>query len=233
MDELQTPQVETTSPATPRYGIEQTGLRRYFSNHRQLLTYGVGGLLVIILGVLAYNYYISEQQDEAVVKMFRAQRYFDEDSLTPALKGMGKDAGFMAIEDDYAGTKAANLAHYYNGMIMLRQGKYQEAIDHLKSFSSTSKIMMPLALGAIGDAYVQLKDYEQAATYYTKAARHNANKFTTPRYLKKAGLVYEELKKYGEAINAYQEIRDNYPMAADAGQIDKYLGRAHASLELK
>jgi tetratricopeptide (TPR) repeat protein len=43
-----------------------------------------------------------------------------------------------------------------------------------------------MAYGALGDAYSEKEEYENALQYYTKAANVSANQLTTPIYLMKA-----------------------------------------------
>ena len=45
--------------------------------------------------------------------------------------------------------------------------------------------LLPKRLGGTADAYVELKDYDKAETYFKKAADKANNKFLTPLYLKK------------------------------------------------
>jgi tetratricopeptide (TPR) repeat protein len=202
----------------------------YFDRHKKIVTYVGGGLIVLIAAIIGYRYYQSGQQAEAQLSMFRAQRYFENDSFKTALNGDGtpEGMGLKDVADEYSGTKAGDLAHYYVGMSYLQTGKYQEAIDELKSFDLKSAVVYPLALGGIGDAYSQLKDYDEAAKYYIKAAKENDNEYTSPRFYKKAGLVYEQLKQYKDAVDAYQTIKDKYKKTPYAMDIDKYLYRAKA-----
>ena len=193
-----------------------------------MITYIGGGLLVLIIGVAYYFYRNSGREEEAQNAIFRAQRYYEQDSLNMALKGDKTAMGMLDVASDYSGTKTGNLAHYYIGMARLQQGKYQEAIDNLEDFHLKSTIIYPLALGGIGDAYCQLKDYEKAAKYYIKAAETNENDFTTPKFYKKAGLVYEKLKEYQKAYDSYKVIQDKYKRAPVAIDIAKFVARAQA-----
>lgn len=216
---------------TPQH---KPALADLFNKNQKLVTYILGGLIVAILGFFAYKYfYLQPMQDEAEKKIFKAERYFNTDSVRLALNGDGNNPGFIEIAEDYGSTKAGNRAHYYLGVIYLQQGKYQEAIDNLKEFSADSKILMPVALGAIGDAYSQLKNYDEAADYYIKAAKEDANEFTAPLFYKKAGLVYEELGRHKDALDAYQKIKEKYPRSQEGNMIDKYIARAKAGSESK
>ena len=132
------------------------GFSDFFDRNKKIVTYGGGGLLVLILAVGYYFYRNNGREEEAQNALFRAQRYYEADSVNLALKGDGTASGMglIAIADEYSGTKSAQLAHYYIGMARLHEGKYQDAIDNLEDFHLKSAIIYPLALGGIADAYV-------------------------------------------------------------------------------
>jgi tetratricopeptide (TPR) repeat protein len=203
----------------------------FFEKNRKLVTYGGGGLLVVILAVGYYFYRNMGKEVEAKNAIYRAQRYYEIDSLKLALKGDGTPTGMGMTEvaDEYGSTKTGQLAHYYIGMAKLKEGKYQDAIDNLEDFHLKSAIVYPLALGGIGDAYSQLKDYEKAAKYYVRAAEANENEYTTPKFYKKAGLVYETaLQDPGKALDLYKKVKDKYKNLPMGLEMDKYIARAQA-----
>ncbi|MNR48946.1 Tetratricopeptide repeat protein [compost metagenome] len=80
----------------------------------------------------------------------------------------------------------------------------------------------------LGDAYSELKDYKQAATYYKKAIDKSTNKFTSPMFLKKLGLVNETLKDLKGAEEAYTKIKTQFPESQEAQMIDAYIARVTA-----
>jgi TolA-binding protein len=86
------------------------------------------------------------------------------------------------------------------------------------------------ALGSAGDAYVELKDYDKAETYFKKAADKSKNGFLTPIYLKKLGLVLEAANDNSAAVEAYKSIKTDYPESTEAQSIDEYIARAEAKL---
>ena len=219
-------QAETHVAETPAAAGD---FREYFNRHRTLFTWVFGGLIVVILGFIAYNQlYLQPLEKDGQVAIFKAQRLFEDDSLRMALNGVPRKniTGMTEVADNYGGSKAGKLAHYYIGMALLRQGKYEDAIDELKQFKAGDKIIMPLALGGIGDAYVQLKNYDDAVDYYMKAAKDDDNEFTAPHFYKKAGLVYEKIGEYKKAKDVYQTIKDKYKTSHEGTDIDKYIARA-------
>lgn len=194
-------------------------------------------LLAILVAVGGYfgvkKFYIEPKEQEAQVEIFKAQHYFEIDSFAIALKGNGQVKGFAEIAEDYSGTKAGNLAHYYAGVCMLRTGDFAGAIDMLEDFSTDNALIGPLAAGLLGDAYVENNEVEKGAKQYLKAARMSKNKATTPVFYKKAGVAFEELKNYDEAVDAYTNIKTDYADTQEGADIDKFIARATALKEGK
>lgn len=208
-------------------GIDLTRFEMWIDNNKNLLSYIVGGLFIIVVGYLGFTkLYLGPKETEAQNQMFVAQKYFEKDSLNLALNGDINYPGFLKIIDDYKWTKAANLAHYYAGVIYLKQGKFEDAIKQLKKFNSKDKMVSGASLGLTGDAYSELNQMDKAVEYYKKAAYNNENELVTPYYLKKAGMALEYQKKYDEAKKLYQEIQTKYPNTAEGRDIDKYIARA-------
>jgi TolA-binding protein len=170
----------------------------------------VAAILLIVGGYFGYRYYLGNQDDIAQKEMFQAIRYFEADSLNLALNGDGNNLGLLQIIEDYGSTDAGNLANYYTGVIYLKQGKFPLAIFHFEDFSSDDLLVQARAYSLMGDAYMEQKDYENAAKYYSKAANYKPNKEFTPTYLMKAALAYEKLNQNQKAIDAYQTIIDKY-----------------------
>lgn len=206
----------------------------FYSRNKKNINIALIAIVAIVAGYFAYNnYYKAPREIEAQNAIFMAQKYFEVDSFSLALKGNDQFQGFEAVADEFGGTKAGNLAHYYAGICLLRTGAYQEAIDQLEKFSTSNELVAPLAEGAIGDAYVELADLDNGVKHYLKAAKMSKNKLTSPIFWKKAGLVFEEQKNYGEAVDAYSTIKNDYAEAQEAQDIDKYIARATALKEGK
>ena len=128
----------------------------------------------------------------------------------------------LAIADNYGATKAGDLAHFYAGIGLLKQGKYDDAIEHLKDFSSSDLLVQARAYSLIGDAYMEKKSYDEAADYYKKAADYKPNKYFTPGYLMKLAVAYEQAKQNDKAIEAYNDIIEKYAQSTEAVSAKKY-----------
>jgi tetratricopeptide (TPR) repeat protein len=201
----------------------------FVENNKKNLSIIVGGIIVVVALYLGYTkMYIAPMEIEAQSSMFMAEKYFEQDSLQKAINGDGLNYGFIDIIDEYSGTKSANLAHYYLGISYLRTGDFEGAIDELKSFSSDDIMVSSIALGAIGDAYLELGEVDDAISYYKKAAKNQENDLTSPMYLFKTGIAYEEKGDYQAAFENYTKIKNDYAESSEGRTIEKYLARAEA-----
>ncbi|HBC80031.1 MAG TPA: tetratricopeptide repeat protein [Bacteroidales bacterium] len=194
-------------------------------NYKPLLT----GLAVVVVLVGLFwlaRLYLTKRNDEAQAQMYQAQKYLELDSINLALNGDGNYLGFLDIAKEYKFTRAGNLARYGAGICNLHLGNYQEAIDFLNKYSKKDKVIGSIALGATGDAYVELGNTGKAITNYLEAAEFGANSFNTPLFLMKAAELYELEGKYAEALKIYERIKEEYPTSTEGSSIDKYIARA-------
>ena len=200
----------------------------------QKMIFGVGlAIAVVAIGYMLYSKFLAEpKQEEAANEMFQAQQYFNEavnaqtakDSLyNLALNGGEGKFGFLGIIDNYSGTDAANLAHYYSGMAYLNTGKYLEAVKQFDEFSTKDDVLAAMATGATGDAFAQLGQNQDAYDYYVKAAGASKNELTTPRFLFKAGETALALGKKAEAHKHFTEIKDNYSTSQEGVSVEAYI----------
>ena len=166
--------------------------------------------VVLIGGVLFFQYNTQQQNEKAQAEMFQAVYFFEQDSVDFALNGDGINKGFLTIIEDYPRTDAANLSHFYTGSIYLSQKKFEDALTHLEEFSSDDYLVQAKAYSLVGDANLELGKTEEAIAQYTKAARTNENKFMSPKYLAKLAVAQEEAGKIEEAIITYTEIEEKY-----------------------
>lgn len=182
-------------------------------------------IILIPLGYLGYKKFILEPKEtEAYAAMFPAEQLFAQDNYEAALNGNNEFEGFLSIIDQYGGTKASNLAHYYAGICYLKLGQYNDAIEQLEDFSSDDVLVSSVAYGATGDAYRELGDAENAVKNYEKAANEHPNNFTSPIFLKKAALTYEDdLQDLDKALASFQKIEREYPNTREGQEVMKYI----------
>lgn len=201
----------------------------FILENKKSLSIILGGIILAIGLYIGFNkLYLEPLGTEAQAQMFVAEQHFEKDSFNLALNGDGSNLGFLAVADEYSITPAGNLAKYYAGVCYLHLGQFEEAIEMLKSFDGTDKMVSNVALGAIGDAYSELENSEEAINYYLKAANNVINDFSTPLYLFRAGVLYEQSNQPAKALALYNRIRNEFPSSAEGRSMEKYIARLDA-----
>ncbi|MBT8265371.1 MAG: tetratricopeptide repeat protein [Bacteroidia bacterium] len=199
----------------------------------------VAVVAALVLGYLGYSKFIQEpKESEALNDMFQAQQYFDQavngtakDSLyNLSLNGSEGKFGMLDIINNHGSTKAGNLANYYAGMAYLNLKDYQNAISYLSDFKSSDDALGPIAKGAIGDAFVQLEQPNDALDYYVQASKMKTNDFTTPMYLYKAGIIALQLGENKKALEYFKRIKEDFSTSTEATNIDVFIGKAEAAI---
>jgi tetratricopeptide (TPR) repeat protein len=193
-------------------------------NYKPLLI--VLGIFVLLVGIFWLGrMYISGRDREAQSQMYQAERYLEIDSLNLALYGDGNYLGFLDVSKDYKFTSTGNLALYGAGICFLRLGQYEEALEVLNKYSKKDKVIGSLAIGATGDAYVEMGDTEKGLSKYLEAAEYADNSFNTPLFLMKAAELYELEGNYSKALELYLRIQSEYPESTEGQSIEKYITR--------
>ena len=200
----------------------------YVSENKKSIGIIGGVILVVILGYFGYtNLVVKPQEENAQKEMFMAERYFQQDSVDKAINGDGQFPGFIEIIDNYGSSNSANLAHYYLGMCYMKKGQWDNAIEYLSKYDAEDDITGALALGAIGDANLELGKKDDAEKFYMKAIDWDKNQFTASIFLMKAAMVKELNKDYKGAAEIYERIKKDYPQSTEARDIERYIVRAN------
>lgn len=208
-------------------GGRYTRVKGLFQKYQKPLALGISVIIVGILGWYGYqNYVIKPKEDEAAEAMFKAQQFFQQDSLNLALNGNVQSKGFLYIINNYGGTRQENLAHYYAGVSYLKLGDFNKAVEHLKDFKTDASQVQMMAYGSLGDAYSELGNSEEAVNYYKKAvSEFDVDQVLASEYLFRAGLLLEASGKTEEALKVYKDIKAKFPTTERGYQVDKYIYR--------
>ena len=217
MSEKQAPEVVSQEAA---HKVESS-----FAKIQKPLLGAIVAVLVIGGGWFAYQEYVVKPKEEkAAEALFKAEQYFAMDSSRLVLNGDGQNKGVLNVISNFGGTKA----HYYAGISYLKMGEFENAVKHLKDFSTDAKQVQLLASGCLGDAYAELNKKEDAIEAYKKAANTFAEDETnSSEYLFRAALLLETTGKNAEALELYKELKTKFPKTDKGFQADKYIYRLY------
>ncbi|MBO4568178.1 MAG: tetratricopeptide repeat protein [Bacteroidales bacterium] len=203
----------------------------FIEEHRKTILIVVAAIIVVVLAIFGIKKFVMEPREEAASKaMFQAEQLFRNDDFATALNGDGNFYGFIEVINEYGGTKSGNLAKCYAGLCYLNMGEFENAIKYLKDFNGKDQFMKPLAMGAMGDAYMELDNVAEAAACYEKAAKDTKNITTSPMFLMKAGYAYEMVENYKKALEMYNIINDEYPTSTEGFHVLKNIAYVEAKL---
>lgn len=202
----------------------------FLEKNRKQLLIGLGVVVLVACAIFAYTTLVSEPREyKASSEMFVAEQMFAADSFAVALNGSEFAKGFIDIANDYSSSSVGNTANHYAGVCYIKLGDFENAITYLEKYNKVDGIAAEIVnaqnLGLQGDANVQLNELSLALNKFEDAANISNNDFTTPMYLKKAGIVAEKLDQKEKALELYTAVKNQYPTSLEGRDIDKYIGR--------
>ncbi|MBD5309181.1 MAG: tetratricopeptide repeat protein [Muribaculaceae bacterium] len=196
------------------------------ANNKKYIYWTLG--VIVLVGVFVMSYFF-------IYRNPRLNAAFEAYNKVE-LNAMGNDsvaaAQYKAVADKYS-NQAGKLAALSAGESLYNLGKYQEAADYLKRFSCSDPVLEANALVLTGDCYVNLKKYDEALSYFSKAIKKaDRNPQIVPRVLLKEANIYDEQKKYDKALDCYSQIKKEYPefVMGNGLSVDAYIARENARL---
>ena len=204
----------------------------FIEKNQKAITGVIVAIVIVVLAIFGYKKWYQEPREaKAQTAIFRAEALFENDDFATALNGNGNDViGFLEVIDEFGGTKTANLAKYYAGVCYLNTGDFNNAIKYLGEFKGKDQLVKPLAMGAMGDANLELGNAAEAAKCYENAAKASKNSFTSPMMMIKAAYAYEMSENYAKALEMYKAVKADYPNSTEARDIEKFITAAQMKL---
>lgn len=195
-----------------------TGAGSWIEQHQKGLSRAFTIIVVLAFGFWAYNHFIAEPKRSA------AQQALNE-SMSNLLYSndlTGAAESFAETADSYS-NKYGKTAALFAGICYYQLNDFETAVDYLARFDGDDMHFKALAKQQLGDAYVELEDYEAAVEAFEAAAKTD-NAVIAPMSLKKAGIVYlNTLKDTEAAYEAFTTIKEKYPTSKEAQDIDKFI----------
>ncbi len=200
---------------------------QWIEKNSKVLSWCILAIVVVVCGLIAINQYVVKPKAvEANNENAKAVVYFLQNDYEKALNGDEAECmGFEQIANDYKFYQPGKLAALYAGICHYELGNYDEAAKYLKKFSAKDFTIDPAASQLLGDAYVELGEYDHAIKAFEAAAK-SGNDLFAPMSLKKAGLVYLEQGNKKAAKKAFEQIKSDFPASAEAQDIEKYIAIA-------
>lgn len=222
--------VETkqTAPLRDDNEVVVERAKDFWTRNGRTVTFAALAVIVLGAAYLGYKYLIqAPKEQKAADALVAAEGYYRADSIGVALNGDGVNPGLLKVIDQYGGTRAGNLARFYAGTLLLKQGKAADAAKHLGEFSTDSKIVQARAYKLLGDAYAEQGKNSDALAQYKKAASHfSDDEVNASEYLFLAAYFADRVAKdQQQAIELFKELKSKYPRTERGFEAEKYLAQ--------
>ncbi len=201
---------------------------QFVDENRNVVYAALAGVVVLVAAIVGYVLYQNAQAAEAEEMLAGIVALYEDGSYQQALEGTADRLGLLEIADEYGGTPAGNLAHFYAADALFNLGEYDRALEHFSAFDVSRDLIGASALAGQAAVYEVREEFERAADLYRRAAYHFENPLTTPEYLFSAGRAFELAGLQDEAVEQYEAILNEYPESTQASNIEVYIARASA-----
>ena len=213
--------------AIDRMNAQLTDAGTKIADNKKIIFIALGVILVVAAFTMSYLF---------IYKNPHMEKAFDALNTVETMPNLNDSVAaeqYMQVADQYSGDMAGKLAALTAGEALYNQGKYEQAAEYLKRFSSKDAVLDANAMVLTGDCYVNIEKYDEALNYYNKAIRKaNGNPQIVPRVLLKEANVYDAQGNYGKAMECYQTIKDSYPgfQLGNGVEMDAYISRELARM---
>jgi tetratricopeptide (TPR) repeat protein len=221
---------------------EKTVRKDFLTQYSKPLIYGISALVLLVAGWYGYKKLVSEPKElKATEAIFPAENLFGKmastsfgkDSVNIVLNGGVLDGvkitGLLNIIKNSGGTASGNRACYLAGATYLQTKEFDKAIKYLNDFNANGAYQTDIKKYImLGHANSELKKTEEAFSDYKKATTINTkDEALTADALSIAASYASSLGKSKDAIELYQNLKDNYPnfQGVASGDVDKNLGK--------
>lgn len=188
--------------------VETKGkLELFFDNYGNKVLKALVGITLVAVAIFVV---VGIMNNSAEKKENAAQA-----ALTVALTTEAEVEAYVAIANDYAGTKAANTAVYMAGAEYLEAGDLENAKAYLAKYENAEgaagEIINALVYTLRGDIAVEENDLQSAAELFTKALEASDDIYTAETATRKVALVYAAMGDAQKASEAYKALVAKYP----------------------
>lgn len=197
------------------------------ANNKKILYWALGIIVAIAACGAAYMWLYQ------IPTTKNSQAAYDRVMVKAAGNDSIATAEYAKVADKYSRTDAGHLAALQAAVGYYDLGKYKESIKYIDKFSSDDDVMNAQSKVLLGDANVNLKQYDAALTAYNAALRiASGNDQIAPVVLWKEANVYDAQKNYAKALECYEQIKNSYPSfnLGNGMSIDAYIAREQARL---
>jgi len=205
-------------------------LQDFFVDYRRYITYSGIGIVVLVIAIVSYRYIREGRSQQADELLGGILLYYESGEYRTALVGTDADPGLIENANQLGNTDPGNLARLYAGDAAFRLNEHDQALEMFEAYRGRGDMLAASALDGRAAVHELRGNYEEAATFYERAANVNKNVLRSPEYLKKAARAYGKAGDYEKAEETLLKIGEEYPDSEVAQELDFHLGFVRARM---
>lgn len=203
-----------------------TPLLVLYHGNRRILTGGAIGVLLIIAGILGYNYIQGERDAQAQEFLGAILLEYEKGDYRISLDGIGENIGLLKIVERYGSTAAGNTARFYAGNAFFALKEYDQALEQFEQFRAGRDFLGASATAGRAAIHELHEEYSLAGDLFRRAADMDANAVRGPYYLRKSAHAYISSREIDLALDVIRQAKENYPEMDLMDEFDYLRGRA-------
>ncbi len=198
----------------------------YYNENKTMITTAAIALIVVIGGIVGYNYYSGAQEQKAQQLLSIAENYYSQADYENALYGDDFELtyGFDQISDEFPRTKAGNMASFYAAVSSFELGDIENALEFMEEFKVPKGILGVGPLSFHGKLLLANENYTAAAKKFMEASNWDKNDVTTPANLLEAAQAYYKAGNADKANEIANRIVEDYPQSMQITEAQRLQG---------
>ncbi len=195
----------------------KTVLVTFLSNNRVPFMILAAIVVLLVIGVGIYTFIHQNRVEQSAVAAEEMQSLFsdwqeaEEDNKAELAEEL-VSTGEKTI-DKFSKMYAASRARLVLGQLSFEQDSYSEAAEYFTDIADTQpkSYLAPVGLMHAAAAHEHAGEYQEAIAMYQRVRENYAEVFPkVPHALFSIGRLYEELEDKDAALQAYNEVVDNF-----------------------
>ncbi|MCY4000789.1 MAG: tetratricopeptide repeat protein [Bacteroidetes bacterium] len=189
-----------------------TPLLAFYLQSRRLLTVMAIGIVLIIAGIVGYNYIQDTRNTQAQEFLGGILLEYERSNYRIALDGSGDILGLTDIVARYGSTPAGNTARFYAANAHFELNEFDLALEHFTDYKASDDFLGASAIAGRAAILELQGEYLMAADLFRRAAgMDDDNVIRAPYYLRSAARAYVESGELDSAKEVILEAKENYP----------------------
>lgn len=200
--------------------------RAWLDQNKRLAVYIAAIPIVLLVAVFLYVMGQTEKNQETTTKLAKIIPFYDEGKFDQAINGVPPGIqGLKAIVDEDGSTDAGELATFYLANAYYALGDYDKAAATFDDVDVSDKFIAAAALAGLGGCEEARGKFEEAASWFEKAASKNMSPVQAPDNLSRAAANFAAAGQREKAVELLKTLKKEFPSSQAARDADRFIAQ--------